>query len=119
MILQAFYDAPKLTDAKAEEMRIVKAAADLIKNDIKCISTTKDAYPIPDEIASIDKNIEFLPQSLRLLLRTIFTEKKAELKIASIGQSITQAARPLYHHFRLDLLYRCITTSDPSSLLIL
>ena len=72
VILQAFYDAPKLTDAKAEEMRIIKTAQDLIKNDIKCMATSKEMYPIPEDIASIEKNIDYVPESLRCLLRTIF-----------------------------------------------
>ena len=81
--------------------------------------TSKDMYPIiPEDIASIEKNINFVPESLHCLLRTIFTEKKADLKIASIGQAIIQAARPrvliaplqvglavqMHHHFGSQFL---------------
>ena len=128
-ILQAFCDAPKLTDPKAEEMRVVKAAADLIKNDIKCMTSSRETYPIPEDTSSIEKNTEFVPQSLRLLLQTIFSEKEAELKIASIGQSIVQAARPrvliaplqiglaiqMHHHFGSKFLIDSLHSSGFSS----
>ena len=128
-ILQAFCDAPKLTDPKAEEMRVVKAAADLIKNDIKCMTSSRETYPIPEDTSSIEKNTDFVPQSLRLLLQTIFSEKEAELKIASIGQSIVQAARPrvliaplqiglaiqMHHHFGSKFLIDSLHSSGFSS----
>lgn len=47
-----------------------------------------------DEISSLETNCAFVPETLHLFLRTIFTEKNAEHKIASIGQAIIQAARP-------------------------
>ena len=42
----------------------------------------------------MDENIAFLPETFYLFLRTIFNEKSAERKIASIGQAIIQVARP-------------------------
>ena len=108
---------------------IIKTAADLIKNGIKCMVTSKDMYPIPEDIASIEKNIDFVPESLRCLLRTIFTEKKADLKIASIGQAIIQAARSrvliaplqvglavqMHHHFGSQFLIDSLNSSGISS----
>ena len=55
-ILQAFHEEPKSTDPKAEELRIITTAANLIKNNIKCIVSSKAYYPTPEDIASIDKN---------------------------------------------------------------
>ena len=69
-------------------------AADLIKTDIKSKDIFKSFYPVPGEISSLDENCAFLPKTLYLFLRTIFDEKCAERKIASIGQAIIQAARP-------------------------
>ena len=93
-ILQAFHEEPNSTVPKAEELRIITTAANLIKNNIKCMVSSKAYYPTPEDIASIDKNSKFVPESLRHLLRSIFSERKADLKIASIGEAIVQAARP-------------------------
>ena len=73
---------------------MIKAAADLIKTGIKSKDISKSFYPLPGEISSLDENCAFLPETLYLFLRTIFNEKSAERKIASIGQAIIQAARP-------------------------
>ena len=80
-------------------------------------------YPTPEKISSEYANFQYLPESLRVALRSIFSEKNAEVKIASIGQAIIQAARPrimiaplqiglgvqLHHHFAskflIDTLY--------------
>ena len=37
---------------------------------------------------------EFIPPSLRLLLKKMFVAKSTDLRIASIGQAIMQAVRP-------------------------
>ncbi|CAH3149612.1 unnamed protein product, partial [Porites lobata] len=93
-ILQNFYDASRDADPEADKIRVIKAAADLIKTDIKSKDISKRFYPLPGEISSLDENCAFLPETLYLFLRTIFNEKSAERKIASIGQAIIQAARP-------------------------
>ncbi|CAH3022720.1 unnamed protein product, partial [Porites evermanni] len=93
-ILQNFYDASRDADPEADKIRVIKAAADLIKTDIKSKDISKSFYPLPGEISSLDENCAFLPETLYLFLRTIFNEKSAERKIASIGQAIIQAARP-------------------------
>ena len=93
-ILQNFYDASRDADPEADKIRVIKAAADLIKTDIKSKDISKSFYPLPGEISSLDENCAFLPETFYLFLRTIFNEKSAERKIASIGQAIIQAARP-------------------------
>ncbi|CAH3187344.1 unnamed protein product [Porites lobata] len=93
-ILQNFYDASRDADPEADKIRVIKAAADLIKTDIKSKDISKSFYPLPGEISSLEENCAFLPETLYLFLRTIFNEKSAERKIASIGQAIIQAARP-------------------------
>ena len=82
-ILQNFYDASRNADPEADKIRVIKAAADLIKTDIKSKDISKSFYPLPGEISSLDENCAFLPETLCLFLRTIFNEKSAERKIAS------------------------------------
>ena len=52
-------------------------------------------YLTPEEISYESANFEYLPESLGVFLRLIFNEKSAEVKIASIGQAIIQASRPI------------------------
>ena len=67
---------------------------------------------------STDYNLKFVPESLQLLLRNVFSEKNADIKLSSIGQAIIQAARPrvliaplqiglgvqMHHHFASKFL---------------
>jgi len=72
-------------------------AAKLIKNDIQSMQTCVVNYSLPLDIFSVEKNIQYMPESLRVLLRVVFNEKDAHLKISSIGQAILQEARPRMH----------------------
>ena len=78
----------------------------------------------PSDLMSIESNLNYIPDSLKLLLRTLFFEANADMKIASIVQAVIQASRPrvlitplqiglgvqMYHHFSskflIDTLYR-------------
>lgn len=93
-ILHAFYSDPHTDDEEAQKTSIIKAAAELIKSDIRKISVSRKSYPSPDDVASLSTNLEFVPKSLQLLLGTIYSGKDCDLQIASIGQAIMQAARP-------------------------
>ena len=53
-----------------------------------------NTYPSMDEFQSIDKCVEYIPPSLRTLLKIMFASKKRDKKIAFIGQSIMQQIRP-------------------------
>ena len=118
---------------KQEKIELLKTAAKLIKSDIKAINLNKIQYSTPEEISSELANFEYLPESLRVFLRLIFSEKNARVKIASVGQAIMQASRPrvliaplqiglgvqLHHHFAseflIDTLYNmgfCISYSE-------
>ena len=69
-------------------------------------------------MSSIEKNLEFIPDLLRLFLRILFVGKDVELQIASVGQAIVQATRPwvilaplqlglgvkMHHHFASKFL---------------
>ena len=63
-ILQQSKDSPQTDDEEAEKRKIVRAAARLIKADIKNIDTCRDFYPDPSELRSLEKNVAFVPQSL-------------------------------------------------------
>ena len=114
-ILDKFYQTPIETDPEVEKLKIIKTASKLIKNDIKMSvpQCRPDVYPTPEDISDMKHNLGFVPMSLRVLLRNIFTERNADLKIASVGQAIVQAAMPrlvlaplqiglavqMHHHF--------------------
>lgn len=72
-------------------MRIIKTAAKLIRDDIKSVMTSHELYP---DMMSEEENVNFLPESLRLLLEALFVGKNVRTKTASIGQAVIQAARP-------------------------
>ncbi len=75
-------------DVEKDKVRIIKTAAQLIKDDIKLVSTSH--YPGTDELGS-EESINFLPASLRVLLSDLITAKGAQIKMASIGQAIMQS----------------------------
>ena len=54
-ILREFYYTRKHSDWEEEKHRIVQTAADLIKNDVKCRPVSKDTYPIPNDVSSLEK----------------------------------------------------------------
>ena len=82
-----------MTDAEAEELRMVAAAVEMTKNDIECPQTSRDPYPTQDDISSLEKNSALLPESPRLLPRNRLSEKEAGVKIAAVGQAMVQTAR--------------------------
>ncbi|KAK7102301.1 hypothetical protein V1264_020539 [Littorina saxatilis] len=93
-ILHSFYSTPETTDEETQKDNIIRAAAELIKSDIKKINTSRKEYPSPDSTFSITANLDFVPKSLQTFLGEIFSGKDTDVKDASIGQAIMQAARP-------------------------
>ena len=92
-ILYNFYYEPKEDSTRREEIRLVKAAATMIKNDIKRHDGSKETYPLSSDMSSVETAIYFLPESLIPLLDTLIIGVDKKLEIASIGQAIMQAAR--------------------------
>lgn len=90
-ILHDFHAQPKNVDLETEKLNIIRTASRLIKSDIKLIKTSNDIYPLIETEA--ETNANFLPQTLKLLLEGILASKD-DVKVASIGQAIIQAARP-------------------------
>lgn len=110
VVLQDFYGHAQAADTEKEKMRIIKTAAKLIRDDIKSVMTSHELYP---DMLSEEENVNFVPESLRLLLGGLFVGKNVRMKTASIGQAVMQAARPqvllaplqiglgiqMHHHF--------------------
>ena len=71
-ILHNFYYERKEDSTHREEMRVVKAAATMIKNDIKRHDGSKEIYPLSSDMSSVEITISFLPESLIPLLDTYF-----------------------------------------------
>ena len=93
-ILHSFYSESDTDDEEDQKGNTIKAAAELTKCDIKKVSASRKAYPSPDEIKCTAANLDFVPTSVQLFLRNIFSGKDVDLRVASIGQAIMQAARP-------------------------
>ena len=96
-IIHDFYKAQRCEDSEIEKLRLIRTAAELIKADAKMISSDLTQYPDSDDIC-IDKGIDFLPDSLKAFLQCLIKSKNeisAKVKIASIGQCLLQAMRPV------------------------
>ena len=93
-ILSQYFESPQTDDPEAKKLNLITTAAKLIKSDIRGVFGTKDVYPGSEDIKSAQGNLNFVPESLQLFLKTIFCGKENDMKIAAIGQAIMQAARP-------------------------
>ena len=65
-----------------------------MKADIKSQETSKDFYPDPLAVKSVEQNMDFLPELLRVFLQELFSGNSKFLEIASVGQCIMQSTRP-------------------------
>ena len=70
-----------------------KAAAQIIKAELRELDKPNTNYPTTEDVNNIDTNKNWVPTSLQILLRFLIP---SELKQVSIGQCIVQAARPRY-----------------------
>jgi len=117
-IIHEFHQMPKETSSEAEKMRLIKTAAKLITSDVKSVEQSIDMYPGSTEMSSTEEAMSFLPESLKLLLQTLFVGRDADRKVGSLGQAIMQAIRPrvllpplqiglgvqMHHHFASKFL---------------
>ena len=92
-ILPSFYQRNNKQDTESEKSAVFKTAASLIMSDIKAISCTKEEYPNPEKLKSINTNSDFIQDSLQYFLKQIINHRNSE-KITSIGQAIIQACMP-------------------------
>lgn len=70
--------------------------------DVRAMQTSKDNYPASADWSSLEDNIDFVPESLQQLLRTLFP-KDSDLRVASIGHVLVQF-NSITHHFASRLL---------------
>ena len=91
-ILSDFRNDQSSEDAN-EKLRVIQAAAELIKNDIK-ILPPQGLYPTVAELGSLEGCLEYVPLSLRTLLEYMFVGKEKSVKVSFIGQAIMQQVRP-------------------------
>lgn len=79
-VLHCFYSVPKHDNPEQEKIRIIETAAKLIKSDIKCLSPQGATYPTAGDISTPEKCINFVPNSLHLLLKGLFVGKNTFAK---------------------------------------
>ena len=116
--LHDFREKDRKGDSLADRQKVVEKAAKLIETEIKSGTTPHDNYPPSSDMDSEEAEMDFLPESLQVFLRTIIHGKDVDIKIPSIGQAIIQASQPKiliaplqiglgvqkHHHFASKLL---------------
>ena len=70
---------------------IINAAARIIKSDIRNLPCNKKEYPVISKMDDLDYGKKWVPESMMSFLKHLVS---SPLKQMSIGQSITQSARP-------------------------
>lgn len=88
------FHANQSKDPMIQKKIILEAAAKFILDDIKQVETGHETYPSSEDFEFEEASLNFLPDTLKIFLGKILKAKDVELKIASIGQAIMQAARP-------------------------
>ena len=83
-MLHDFYNQQK-ADLDTEIMKIVETAAKLIRDDIKAVETSHKIYPTCDELGS-DECINFLPETLRVLLEGLIVGKAVQKKLPPLDK---------------------------------
>ena len=74
-ILQDYYTREKSDDEDEEKLRLQRAAADILKNDIKDKNSDTSLYFKPSEIGNIKEMNDILRDSLSVFLRQLFCHK--------------------------------------------
>ncbi|VDH88747.1 Hypothetical predicted protein [Mytilus galloprovincialis] len=112
-ILHNFYNRIGKENKEEEKKSIISTAAQLLKEDIKLITSKDIFYPSAEEMESETSNADYVPRSLRIFLNSLFSEADCVTKISAIGHAIIQATRPrsviaplqiglgiqMHHHF--------------------
>ena len=94
-LLYEFYKEGQHKDSATEKERVIKLAANLIRNDIKALDYNKNDYFSFRELSTEDM-LSFLPESLKLFLKSLSPLRNSinDITYAGIGHSIIQMVRP-------------------------
>ena len=95
--LNDFYENSRRgNDVESQKRLLIETAVALIRSDITdtCRSYSKEFYPDPQDIRSIDKMLLFIPKTPRTFVDELFVGTSKGLKMATIGQCLLQVARP-------------------------
>lgn len=94
-ILRSHFEKNRqIVDEDSQKRVIIQTAARLIKSDIKTfVPSVTNRYPSTDELR-LDPALDYLPDTLQLMLSSLFAGKNTSKKVASIGQAVIQAVRP-------------------------
>ncbi len=94
-ILRSYFkSAQNEGDEESQKKALLETAARLIKSDIKSsVSAVNDQYPTT-EMLKLQSALDYIPESLRVMLDSLFVGKESKRKVASIGHAIIQAVRP-------------------------
>ena len=93
-IIQEAHDRAREMNELSDMDRLIESVAKYIRTEIKSMEHHDNKYPTTADMGSVDGNVTYLPHSLQLLLGNIIKSKNANLKVASIGQSIMQSMCP-------------------------
>ena len=85
IIQEAHKNASESTENNMDAL--IETVGEYIRRKIKCMKKHDNVYPDADEVGSTERNVNYLPHSLHLLLQTMIKSYDSELKIASIGQA--------------------------------
>ena len=88
------HHAKKIKSLEEEEIRILKAAAGIIRDEILRSHYSMDVYDIGENLSSPVEALSFVSVKLQILLGELFVAKDSKKKIMSIGQTVMQAVRP-------------------------
>ena len=88
-----FYTSTSGADVSSQTESLMKTTGQLILSEIKAMPNARTYYPSFGDDHSVCEQVQYLPPSLQNLLREIFKNKDGEMRVASLGQAIIQAAR--------------------------
>ena len=110
-MLLDYHKKSKECGIELQKIYLVEAAAKIVKSDVKSLNLhRKDVYPLPNDITA-ESAIDFIPNSLKLLLSKTFAGEGHYTKIGAIGQSIMQVIHPrgLLCPLQIGLSFSCTT----------